>query len=71
MLTGKKRWSDLSPTQRKAVVVGGAAELLVSAIAAIDLYRRDASQVRGRKALWLSALAIQPFRPLGCLLVGK
>ena len=37
-------WTDLSPTRRKAIVVGGAAELVVTTVAAIDLYRRDASQ---------------------------
>ena len=46
-----KSWREMSPWQRKAVVAGGVVELVVTAIAARDLYRRDGSQVRGPKAL--------------------
>ena len=61
----------MSPLQRKAVVAGGVVELVVTAIAATDLYRRDASQVRGPKSLWVAAFAVQPFGPLGYLLLGR
>jgi hypothetical protein len=67
----KKSWAELSPLQRKAVVAGGVVELVVTAIAASDLYRRDASQVRGPKAMWIAAFAVQPFGPLGYLLLGR
>ena len=50
---GRRRaGATMSPLQRKAVVAGGVVELVVTAIAARDLYRRDGSQVRGPKALW-------------------
>lgn len=71
MVGQKKSWGDMSPLQRKAVVAGGVVELVVSAIAARDLYRRDASQVHGPKTLWFAALAIQPFGPIGYLLFGR
>ena len=67
----RKSWSDLSPLQRKAVVVGGVAELVLTVAATRDLYRRDSSQVRGPKALWFSVFAVQPFGPLGYLLFGR
>jgi hypothetical protein len=67
----KKSWAELSPLQRKAVVAGGVVELVVTAIAASDLHRRDASQVRGPKAMWIAAFAVQPFGPLGYLLLGR
>ena len=67
----KKRWAEMSPLQRKAVVVGGVVELVVTITAARDLYGRDASQVRGPRALWFGALAVQPFGPLGYLLFGR
>ena len=53
----------MSPWQRKAVVAGGFVELAVTAVAARDLYRRDSSQVRGPKALWFGAFAVQPSVP--------
>jgi len=66
-----KSWSEMSPLQRKAVVAGGVVELVVTAIAARDLYRRDSSQVRGPKAMWIAAFAVQPFGPIGYLLFGR
>ncbi|MEV0567811.1 PLDc N-terminal domain-containing protein [Dactylosporangium sp. NPDC050588] len=65
------RWSDLSTRDRTALVVGTAAEITLTAIAAADLYRRPASQVQGLKALWWPALAIQPAGPLLYLLAGR
>jgi hypothetical protein len=67
----KKSWSEMSPLQRKAVVAGGVVELVVTAMAASDLYHRDASQVRGPKAMWFAAFAVQPLGPLGYLLLGR
>ncbi|WP_181310448.1 PLD nuclease N-terminal domain-containing protein [Nocardioides campestrisoli] len=67
----KKSWSDLSPTQRKVVVVAGVVETVLSAWALRDLKRRPASAVRGPKALWLPALAVQPVGPIAYLAVGR
>jgi hypothetical protein len=67
----KNKWSDLSPTQQKAIVFLGAAEAVVTAVAMTDLVRRDASQVRGSKALWASAFVVQPFGPIAYFLAGR
>jgi hypothetical protein len=67
----KQNWSEMSPTQRKLVVVGGLAELVITTIAARDLHGRDDSQVRGPRALWFLAFAVQPFGPLGYLVFGR
>ena len=61
----------MSPLQRKAVVAGGVVELVVTAIATRDLRRRDSSQVRGPKALWFAAFAVQPFGPVAYLILGR
>ena len=71
MGTQNKSWREMSPLQRKAVVVGGVVELVVTVIAARDLYRREGNQVRGPKAMWLGAFAVQPFGPIGYLLFGR
>ena len=57
----KKRWSDLSPRARAAIVVGGIAEVVVTSVALRDLVRRPAALVRGPKWLWGPALFVQPF----------
>jgi len=67
----KKRWSDLSPRQQNAIVLGAAAELVMTAITLVDLARRPARQVRGSKPLWLAAFVVQPFGPILYLLLGR
>src|SRR3954447_5905090 len=70
-MTRKKAWGDLSPTQRKVVVAGAAAELAVTTWALRDLRGRPADGVRGPKALWVASFAVQPFGPLAYFAVGR
>ncbi len=67
----KKRWSELSPAARTAIVVGGAVEAVVTTIALRDLVRRPRGDVRGRKLLWFIGFFVQPFGPLLYLRVGR
>lgn len=67
----KKRWSDLSPRQRQAVVVGGFAELILTSLALRDLRRRPAALVRGPKFLWRLTFFVQPFGPILYFLRGR
>jgi len=67
----KKKWSDLTPAQQKAVIAGGAVELALTAVALRDLARRPASEVRGRKSTWVLAFAVQPFGPIAYLVRGR
>jgi hypothetical protein len=67
----KKRWSELSPGTRAAIVAGGLAELAVTSYALRDLVRRPAALVRGPKALWCAALFVQPVGSPLYLIVGR
>ena len=67
----KKSWSDLSPLQQRLVVVGGAVEAVLTTLAARDLARRPADQVRGPKPLWAATFVVQPVGPLAYLAVGR
>jgi hypothetical protein len=67
----EKKWSDLSPRARKAIVVGGIAEAIITLIALRDLRRRPAASVRGPKLLWLPVFAVQPFGPLAYFFFGR
>ncbi len=69
--TKKKRWSDLSPAARTAIVVGGAAEIVVTSFVLRDLVRRPSRQVRGWKPLWALGCVVQPFGPLLYLWLGR
>ena len=66
-----KKWSDLTPLQQQAIFAGGAAELLLTAAALLDLTRRPAPAVRGSKAAWAASFAVQPFGPLAYFAIGR
>ena len=67
----KKSWSELTPLQRRLIVVGGAVEVALTMVAAVDLARRPRETVRGPKAVWALALAIQPGGPIAYLVAGR
>jgi hypothetical protein len=54
----KRRWSDLSEGQRRGLMVMSAVEGLLKIAALIDLKRRPASQVRGPKWAWATAISV-------------
>jgi hypothetical protein len=70
-MSNRKKWSELSPRARTAIVVGGAAEVVVTTIALRDLRRRPTRNVRGRKSLWVLGCFVQPIGPLLYLWVGR
>ncbi len=60
-----------SPRQRAAIVSLGLLELGLKALAARDIQRRPADQIRGSKMLWRLALLVNTFGPLGYFLLGR
>lgn len=67
----KKSWGDMTPAQRKLVVLAGVVEVAVTAWCAKDLKQRPAALVRGPKLLWAPALSVQPVGPIAYLLWGR
>lgn len=51
-----KRWSDLDPRARKAILVVGALDGALKTVALIDLKRRRADEVHGSRKAWVAAL---------------
>jgi hypothetical protein len=69
-----KRWTDLDPHLRQAIVVGGAFEAGLKIAALIDLAQRPRGHIRGSKAGWVVALALVNscgFVPIVYLLRGR
>ena len=54
----KKQWSDLSQRTRRLLTITAVAEGILKVAALIDLKRRPASQVRGPKWLWATAVSV-------------
>jgi hypothetical protein len=71
MARKRPRWDELPGWQRAGVVALGAAEVVLTAAAAVDLARRPGGQVRGPKTLWWLSFGVQPFGPLAYLAVGR
>lgn len=67
----RRRWNELSPWRKTAVLVLAPIELTLTAVAAADLVRRPAEQVRGRKAAWWPAIFVQPAGPILYLWWGR
>jgi hypothetical protein len=52
-----RRWSDLSERNRRLLITAAVADAALRAAALIDIRRRPASQIRGRKRVWAAAVA--------------
>jgi hypothetical protein len=53
-----KRWSDLSVRTRRLVITAAAVDSALKVAALADIKRRPASQIRGRKWVWATAVAV-------------
>jgi Phospholipase_D-nuclease N-terminal len=67
----RKHWRDLPPGQRKAIAIAGMVQWLLAAIAWVDLARRPAESVHGRKPMWAAIIAINFVGPLAYLRWGR
>lgn len=63
-------WSELSDRQKTAILVLVSVELSLTATAIVDLVRRPADQIRGRKGVWAMGLLVQPVGPIAYLAWG-
>ena len=57
-MAARKQWSELSPRTRRLVGVAAVVEGVLKLAALIDIKRRPASQIRGPKWLWATAVAV-------------
>jgi len=67
----KKRWSDLSPTQRRAIIAAGVAQNSLLVAALVDLRRRPAKTVRGDKQLWAAFSFVGWIGPISYFAYGR
>ena len=57
-MRGRRQWSDLSERRRRLLITAGLVEGILKVAALIDLRRRPASQIRGPKWMWASAVTV-------------
>lgn len=70
-MAARKTWSELSTAKRTLIVVTGIVELVLLAVALIDIQRRSADQIVGSKRLWRSFAFISIAGPLAYFVVGR
>jgi hypothetical protein len=73
-MAARKQWSELSPRTRRLVGVAAVVEGVLKLAALIDIKRRPASQIRGPKWLWGTAVAVISSAgvvPIFCFVVGR
>ena len=58
MAKSKRQWQDLSGGQRAVTAVVGVVQLALATAAWVDLARRPADQVNGKKGVWAAVIAI-------------
>jgi hypothetical protein len=66
-----KRWQDLNPGQRQAIVVVGAVTSILQIIMLWDLRRRPAEEIRGSKKAWVAASFVRPLGQIAYLIWGR
>jgi Phospholipase_D-nuclease N-terminal len=66
-----QKWAELSDRQRALLLGAAAAELSLKIAALIDISRRPAGRIRGPKALWRAAMAVNLLGPLSYFAFGR
>lgn len=67
----KRRWSDLGPAAKAAVVVAGAAQIALLGAALDDLRRRDAEHINGPRWAWGLASLVNFVGPIAYFVFGR
>jgi hypothetical protein len=67
----RKRWEELSGVQKGAIVLLGVTQLGLLAVALVDIYLREADEIRGGKRLWTVAAFINYVGPISYFLFGR
>jgi hypothetical protein len=67
----KRKWSDLTTLQQRAVVLGGALEVVMTLAALRDLAKRPNGEIRGPKGAWVASFVVQPIGPIAYFAIGR
>jgi len=67
----KKKWSDLSPRGKTAILTLASVQISLAATAWADLASRPSDQVNGSKAKWAAIIAVSFFGPFAYFRWGR
>jgi hypothetical protein len=69
--SAKRRWSDLSPRARAAIIAAGVVQNSLLVAALVDLRRRPKRKIRGDKRLWTAAAFVSWIGPISYFAYGR
>ncbi len=67
----KKKFSELPPRSRAAIIVGAIIQFALQGAALRDIKKRPADQIKGPKPLWVGLSFVNYFGPIAYFLVGR
>ena len=67
----KKEWKDLSPSQKRGIVLVGTVQIGLLLAALVDIYRRPKEEIRGKKLWWTLAAFVNFVGPVSYFLFGR
>lgn len=67
----KRRWADLSTTERASVATMALVQLALAVTAWVDLARRPAAEVNGSKRVWGLVIGLNFVGPLAYFARGR
>ena len=67
----KKTWQDMSSGRRATLTGMGLIQLALAVAAWVDLARRPAERVNGRKGVWAAVIAINWIGPIAYFAKGR
>ncbi|MBD8042362.1 PLDc_N domain-containing protein [Arthrobacter sp. Sa2BUA2] len=70
-MSKKTSLKDLSSEQKKGLGILSAVQFLLAGAALVDIWRRPRSEVRGSRAAWSAACAVNFVGPLSYFVFGR
>ena len=70
-MSTKKRWQDLTDTQKIAMVLLSLLQIALLMAALQDIHRRSADQINGSKSLWTVAVFVNFIGPIAYFIWGR
>jgi hypothetical protein len=67
----RRYWSDLTASEKRIVVVSGVVQVTLLLAALNDILRRPATQIRGKKWVWMLVSFINFLGPISYFLFGR
>jgi phospholipase D-like protein len=71
MARTKKRWRELTTTQRVRIVLVGNIQLVLLVAALRDIRRRPAREIKGGKRLWTALAFVNGIGPIAYFAFGR